>query len=163
MYVSLYVGSAIYGLTTSAKCTKQVWMKNMSVPRLRVLLYLIKSLKQNVLHIAFTRNVVSFLITTLSKSVIWIKRYVTYSNQAVFLRSRSKRANQIRLASVGCLMIRRFRIDVWHHVNIQVCLEKNYRNYHPMTFWYAHAANFYNINKCHHKFTFGPHKQIGHE
>ena len=25
-----------------------------------------------------------------------------------------------------------------------------YHNYHPMTFRYTHAANFSNINKCHH-------------
>ena len=28
-----------------------------------------------------------------------------------------------------------------------------YHNYHPMTFRYAHEANFSNISKCDHKFT----------
>ena len=28
-----------------------------------------------------------------------------------------------------------------------------YHDYHPMTFRYAHAANFADITKCHHKFT----------
>ena len=28
-----------------------------------------------------------------------------------------------------------------------------YHKYLPMTFKYAHAADFSNINKCHHKFT----------
>ena len=28
-----------------------------------------------------------------------------------------------------------------------------YHSYHPMTFRYAHTANFSNISKCHHKFT----------